>query len=69
MYDGGFGGGGFDWNGNGHRDHVDGYMDYKICNDNSSGNNSRRSAGNDYDGIGWFIICGIAMFLVIAYVI
>ena len=32
---GGFGGGsdgGFDWNGNGHRDISDGYIDYELSN-------------------------------------
>ena len=32
--------GGFDWNGNGHRDFGDSYMDYEIANDNGSKNNT-----------------------------
>ena len=39
MYDG------FDWNGNGHRDAGDSYMDYEIMNDKGGGGGGHGSGG------------------------
>lgn len=37
---------GFDWNGNGHRDAGDSYMDYEIMNDKGGGGGSGGGDGN-----------------------
>ena len=64
MYDGRFGGGGHDWNGNGHRDSFDGYMDYKVSGSDKDDNNSR-SAGDGLDfGAGWVVIVVVAILLI-----
>ena len=69
MYDGGFGGGGFDWNGNGHRDHVDGYMDYKVSNSGSysNGKSSGNSSKHECKDVGLLIISVMVLILAITY--
>ena len=64
MYDGGFGGGGHDWNGNGHIDSFDGYMDYKISG-NDKEDNSCHSTSDSLDfGAGWVVIVIVAILLI-----
>lgn len=61
MYDGGFGGGGFDWNGNGHRDAGDSYMDYEIMNSKGGGGGSGGSGGSGGDGCGCVMMIGLVL--------
>lgn len=76
MFDGGFGGsfgggpgGGHDWNGNGHRDTFDGYMDYKISGSDKGGG-SHRSGGGGNGGDGCLTtIGGIAIVLFLLYLL
>jgi len=60
MYDGGFGGGGHDWNGNDQRDHFDGYMDYKVSG-------SEKGGGGDHqpNGGGGFGCAGVVIVIVV----
>ena len=66
MYDGGFGGG-FDWNGNGHRDAGDSYMDYEIMNDKGSGGGPGGSGGSGGSGCGCFMM--VVMVLGLLYLL
>ena len=43
---------GFDWNGNGHHDVGDSYMDYEIMNDKGGGGNKPSGGGPGGDGCG-----------------
>jgi len=63
-----FGGGGFDWNGNGNRDSFEDYMDYEL----SSGGGSKVSGngGSGGSGDGCFTTIGIiAIMLVGLYIL
>ena len=68
MYDGGFGGG-FDWNGNGHRDAGDSYMDYEIMNDKGGGGGrgSGGAGGSGGSGCGCFMM--VVMVLGLLYLL
>lgn len=67
MYDGGFGGGGFDWNGNGHRDVGDSYMDYEIMNDKGGGGG--HGSGGGSGGSGGGCLGAIIMVLLLLYLL
>lgn len=64
MYDN-FDGPGFDWNGNGHRDSVDDYMNYRAANDRGGGGGSGGSGGSGC----LTTIGGIAMVLIFLYIL
>ncbi len=68
MYDN-FDGPGFDWNGNGHRDVGDSYMDYEIMNEKSGGG-GHGSGGSGGSGGGCLTtVGGIAMVLIFLYIL
>lgn len=67
MNDGGFGGGGFDWNGNGHRDVGDSYMDYKIMTDKGGGGCHGFGGGSGGNGCG--CLGGVIMVLALLYLL
>ena len=71
-FGGGFGGGpsgGFDWNGNGHRDTFDGYMDYKLSGSDKGGGNGSGNGGSG-GGDGCFSTIGaIAIILLFLYIL
>lgn len=52
-----------DWNGNGHRDSFDDYMDYKISNSDSDDNMHKHSGGTEL-GCGWGVIVIVAIMLI-----
>lgn len=64
MYDGGPGGGGFDWNGNGHRDNVDDYMDYKVSGSDKGGGGGHQPSGGGGFGCGGVVIAIVVIMLV-----
>lgn len=45
-----FDGGGFDWNGNGHRDIGDSYIDYELSNGSGGGSGNGDSGDGSGDG-------------------
>ena len=58
---------GFDWNGNGHRDIGDSYIDYEISNNSGGGSGNHNSGGS---GDGCFTTIGaIAIILVFLYLL
>ena len=60
-------GNGFDWNGNGHRDIGDSYIDYEISNGSGGGSGNNNSGGS---GDGCFTTIGaIAIILVFLYLL
>lgn len=64
MYNDGFGGGGHDWNGNGHRDHFDEYMDYKASGSDKDDNKGYKSGGGFDFGCGWVVIVIVVIMLI-----
>lgn len=62
--------GGFDWNGNGHRDYTDDYMDYKVSgSDGSGGSHSTGSYGkksSETPGMNEIIMTFIAFIICVA---
>ena len=63
-----FDGGGFDWNGNGHRDIGDSYIDYELSNGSGGGSCNNNSGGSGGDGC-FTTIGAIAIILVFLYIL
>lgn len=60
---------GFDWNGNGHRDIGDSYIDYELSNGSGGGSGNRGSGGGS-GGDGCFTTIGaIAIILAFLYLL
>lgn len=65
----GIGGGGFDWNGNGHRDSFDNYMDYELSSGKGGSSGNGGSGGNGGGDGCLTAIGGIAVVLVFLYLL
>ena len=56
--------GGHDWNGNGHRDSFDGYMDYKVSGSDKGGGGNHKPNGGGGFGCGWIVIIIVVIMLI-----
>lgn len=55
---------GFDWNGNGHHDAGDSYMDYEIMNEKGGGGSSGGGSGGDGCGCVGIVVAIVAIMLI-----